>query len=180
MRPRAGTSPLSLSLTAMSFSSPTSLPSPSSHMYPTMLLTALCLGTPFLFVIARIFVQWVKQAPLRNIRGPSRQSLWKGEHFFLAHCVDVTRVRTQTETDLPPAIKHYLGNLGQLFDSRNWKFHADILRDYGRVVRLHGLFGVQFLFQFGLRQTCTDRSMDRAIARRDDFTSATLVLYIIS
>ena len=34
------------------------------------------------------------------------------------------------------------GNVGEVFDLRGWKFHADIAANYGRIVKLNGILGV--------------------------------------
>ncbi|KAA1472336.1 cytochrome P450 [Dentipellis sp. KUC8613] len=83
---------------------------------PFFLYLQLGLAVPVLLLVWKFLWQWIRQTPLRNIPGPSSPS-------FLT------------------------GNIAQLFDPRKgWQFHDDIVRTYGRVVRVGGFFGDTMLY----------------------------------
>ncbi|ETW83998.1 cytochrome P450 monooxygenase 54 [Heterobasidion irregulare TC 32-1] len=46
----------------------------------------------------------------------------------------------------PPSKSLWSGNMGEVFDLRGWKFHADIAAKYGRIVKLNGILGDAFLY----------------------------------
>ena len=81
-------------------------------------------------LVWKLVTRWVKQAPLRNIPGPPSKSLWSGQSCRSCHTI------LATQNDVLP------GNMGEVFDLRGWKFHADIAANYGRIVKLNGILGV--------------------------------------
>lgn len=46
----------------------------------------------------------------------------------------------------PPSVSLLTGNLGQAFDLHGWKFHANIVAQYGKVIRLNGLLRDRLLY----------------------------------
>ncbi|TFY69729.1 hypothetical protein EVG20_g3027 [Dentipellis fragilis] len=76
----------------------------------------LSLAVPVALLACKFLRQWFKQTPLRNIPGP-------------------------------PSPSFFTGNLAQLCDPlKGWKFHDDIVKTYGRVVRVGGFFGDTMLY----------------------------------
>ncbi|KAF9443231.1 cytochrome P450 [Macrolepiota fuliginosa MF-IS2] len=46
----------------------------------------------------------------------------------------------------PPASSVITGNIGELFDVYGWKYHYGILKQYGSVIKVRGLFGERSLY----------------------------------
>jgi len=46
----------------------------------------------------------------------------------------------------PPKDSLWKGNLHQIFNRRGWDFHRELVEKYGKVVKVHGLFGKEALF----------------------------------
>jgi uncharacterized membrane protein len=42
--------------------------------------------------------------------------------------------------------KFYQGNIKKFFEANSWDWHNDNLIDYGRVMMMHGFWGVKPLF----------------------------------
>ncbi|TFY69723.1 hypothetical protein EVG20_g3026 [Dentipellis fragilis] len=76
----------------------------------------LALAVSVALLAGRFLWQWFRQIPLRNIPGP-------------------------------PSPSFFIGNMAQLWDPlKGWKFHDEIVKNYGRVVRLTGVFGDTMLY----------------------------------
>ncbi|TFY58649.1 hypothetical protein EVG20_g8067 [Dentipellis fragilis] len=92
---------------------------PAIHSICSMALflwIQLSLAVSVTLLALKFFWQWFKQTPLRNIPGP-------------------------------PSPSFFTGNLAQLCDPlKGWKFHDDIVKTYGRVVRVCGFLGDTMLY----------------------------------
>ncbi|TFY67334.1 hypothetical protein EVG20_g3975 [Dentipellis fragilis] len=76
----------------------------------------VALAIPVALLTWKFLWQWYKQTPLRNVPGP-------------------------------PSPSFFIGNIGQLLHPlRAWKFHDEIVKKYGRIVRVGGFFGDTMLY----------------------------------
>ncbi|KAF9440442.1 hypothetical protein P691DRAFT_627045, partial [Macrolepiota fuliginosa MF-IS2] len=48
----------------------------------------------------------------------------------------------------PPALSSIIGNIAQLFDMYGWKYHYDIQKQYGSVMKVKGLLGERMLYLY--------------------------------
>ena len=105
----------------------------NTHRSPMTLSVAQVAGLCLAFyVLWRIVRPFVVKSPLAHIRGPPSESWWKGIHLtFAAYADQIAHDRLST------------GNFHQVFNRDGWKFHHDILKKYGSVVKLYNLFNVR-------------------------------------
>ncbi|KAA1472339.1 cytochrome P450 [Dentipellis sp. KUC8613] len=76
----------------------------------------VALTVPVAFLAWKFLWQWYKQTPLRNIPGP-------------------------------PSPSFIIGNIVQLLHPlKSWKFHDEIVKQYGRIVRISGFLGDSMLY----------------------------------
>jgi len=95
-------------------------------------LVLLCvLYHPVRWFLRTVFVR----SSLSHIPGPLPESWFKGENWILSR------------HDQGPRSELYLGNLGQLFNTKGLPFHEDMAEMFGGMVKVYGFFGVSgFLF----------------------------------
>ena len=96
----------------------------------TLQSTAYLLAACGMALMWKLVTRRMKQASLRNIPGPPSKSLWSGQ----SDCFCDVRLLRLTE--------RRSGNMGEVHDPHGWKFHADIVANYGRIVKLNGILGV--------------------------------------
>ncbi|KAG6830653.1 hypothetical protein H0H92_015550 [Tricholoma furcatifolium] len=88
-------------------------------------------------VLLVCFIGWtihrfLTKTDLDNVPGPERESFWKGKSSITLG--PTAGILTCTA-----------GNLGQLFSVSGWAFNAKIAEQFGRVVKVYGLFGWRLL-----------------------------------
>ncbi|KAG5718646.1 putative cytochrome P450 4d20 [Termitomyces sp. T112] len=69
--------------------------------------------------------------------------------FTLGWALRQLSIRTDLDNIPGPKSESLIhGNLGQLFSVSSWNFHAKIAEQFGRVIRINGLFGSKYLYLF--------------------------------
>ena len=69
---------------------------------------------------------------MHNLSGPP-SAPWIIGMWLKLPCHDVLRLETC----------RYAGNLKEFFDRDCWDYRAEYARQYGRIAKLHGMFGVR-------------------------------------
>ncbi|OCB90637.1 cytochrome P450 [Sanghuangporus baumii] len=73
----------------------------------------------------------------RVIPGPARTSFVKGGSQSMLYLAEAS----PEEALIHSTLQRKFRNLGQMFSQEGWQFHRDIVRQYGGVVKVYGLFG---------------------------------------
>ncbi|KAG6850718.1 hypothetical protein H0H93_009876, partial [Arthromyces matolae] len=91
----------------------------------------LFLAYASLLLLKRLF----RKTDLDNVPGPIPESFIKG-------------IQTAPPSNSVIKSKPLEGNIGQLFDVYAWNFNAKLAEKFGRVTKIHGMFGTKYLYLF--------------------------------
>ncbi|KAI0648492.1 cytochrome P450 [Trametes meyenii] len=75
----------------------------------------------------------------------------------------------------PATISYLTGNMSKIFGQDRWEYEKDLVRQYGRVLKIHGLFNASWLYTYDPRALHSIYVKDQDVFEENDVLLATFM-----